>query len=72
MQDQRVVLRAALCLKNMQHRRFIEGIGSETVHGLRGDAQQTAPPQYGGGFRDGVFVLFRVEYNGIHCEYFLL
>ena len=66
MKDQRVVLGTALCLKDMQHRFFVKGVGAETVHRFGGDAQQAAPPQDGGGVSDGVFVLFRVEYNGFH------
>ena len=61
MEDQRVVLGTALCLENMQHGVLVQRVGAETVHRLGGDAQQAAPPQYGGGFGDGVFVLFRVE-----------
>ena len=42
MEDEGVVLGAALGLKYMPHRFFIQGVGSQTVHRFRGDAQQPA------------------------------
>ena len=43
MQDQWVVLGAALGLKNAGHRLWIKAVGPQAVDRLRGDADQPAP-----------------------------
>ena len=65
-QDQGVVLRATLGLEDAAHRVLVQAVGSQTVHRLRGDPQQAAPPQYGRRLRDGVCIPFRMEYDGFH------
>lgn len=55
-EDQGVVLRTALGLKNMPHRFRVEAIGPQAVDRLRGDAQQAAVPEDGGGF---VYIMLR-------------
>ena len=48
-QDQRVILRAALGSKNICHRFGVKPIGTKTVHRLGGNAHKSAFPQDGGG-----------------------
>ena len=61
MDDEGIILRTALGLENMAHRRLVEGVRPQTVYRLRGDAQQPAPPQDSGGLRDGVCIRLRME-----------
>ena len=61
MDDEGIILRTALGLENMAHRRLVEGVRPQTVYRLRGDAQQPAPPLSCGGLRDGVCIRLRME-----------
>ncbi len=51
-EDQGVVLRTALGLENMPYRFRVEAVGPQAVDRFRGDAQQAAVPEDGGGGRD--------------------
>ena len=65
-QDQRVVLWPSLSLENTAHRVLVEPVGPQPVYRLRGDTQQAAPAKDRRRLRDGVFVRFRMEYDGLH------
>ena len=65
-QDQRVVLWPSLGLENTAHRVLVEPVGPQPVYRLRGDTQQAAPAKDRRRLRDGVFVRFRMEYDGLH------
>lgn len=64
--DQRVVLWPSLSLENTAHRVLVEPVGPQPVYRLRGDTQQAAPAKDRRRLRDGVFVRFRMEYDGLH------
>ena len=42
MDDEGIILRTALGLENMAHRRLVEGVRPQTVYRLRGDARPAA------------------------------
>ena len=42
MQDQRIVRRAALDLKDLRNGSFVQTVGTQTVNGLRGNGHQAA------------------------------
>ena len=69
MENQRVILRTALGLENVQHGILIEGIGPQAVHGLRGDAQQAARAEDLRRPYNLIFPVFGVKYPCFQIDF---
>ena len=72
MEDQGIVLRTALCLKNMENRRLVKGIGAQSIYRFGRDPQQSAVAENGGGFCNGGVICLRVEYDRFQSNFFFL
>ena len=72
MEDQGIVLRPALCLKNMEDRRLVEGVGSQSIYRFGRDPQQSALAENGGCLLNGGVVCLRVEYDRFQSNFFFL
>ena len=69
MENQRVILWTTLGLKNMEHRRLIQGVGTEAVDRLGRNAQKTAVFNNRGSLLNGGMVFFGVEQYGFHVRF---
>lgn len=70
MDNQRVVLRAALGFKNVQDGLFVEGVGPESIDRLGRDAEQPTAPDDVRRSRD-VFRCRFGEIDRVHMEFLL-
>ena len=72
MEDQGIVLRTALCLKNMEDRRLVKGVGAQSIYRFGRDPQQPAVAENGSSLLNGSVVCFRVEYDRFQSNFFFL
>ena len=72
MEDQGIVLRTALCLKNMEDRRLVKGVGAQSIYRFGRDPQQPAVAEDGSSLLNGSVVCFRVEYDRFQSNFFFL
>ena len=72
MKDQRIVLRTAFCLKNMENRCLIKSISTQSIYRFGGNTQQSAVAENGGRLFDGSIVCFRMKYDRFQCNFFFL
>ena len=72
MEDQRIILRTALCLKNMENCCLVKGVGSQSIYRFGRDPQQPAVAENGGCLLNGGVVCLRVEYDRFQSNFFFL
>ena len=72
MKDQRIVLRTALCLKNMEDRCLVKGVGAQSIYRFGRDPQQSAVAENGSCLLNGGVVCLRVEYDRFQSNFFFL
>ena len=72
MEDQGIVLRTALCLKNMEDRCLVKGVGAQSIYRFGRDPQQSAVAENGGCLLNGGVVCLRVEYDRFQSNFFFL
>ena len=72
MEDQGIVLRTALCLKNMEDRCLVKGVGAQSIYRFGRDPQQPAVAENGSCLLNGGVVCLRVEYDRFQSNFFFL
>ena len=71
MDDKRIVLRAALCLENMQHRFLVQRVRAEAIDRLRRNAEESSRADNVCRPRN-ILRRERFKINGVHGYSFLL